>query len=208
MELESSREAAMIRHLCAVSASAVVALLATSASAQTRVTATMTATPTSEAPYVAADVVGHGGASVALMLAVGSNSLNFGLGARGGYTLPDAWGPGHLYIGGLFSNHFVSGGNVFYLGPEAGYELAAGPVIVRPYLGLGFADEHFNGVTVTVDNTTITSPGASDSEFAFWFGGTALYPVTSSIGVGADARILVVNGYDAFIFTVTGQYHF
>jgi hypothetical protein len=188
----------MIRTITALAISA-AALISTTASAQT-----MATTSTSAATATSADEVGAGGASAALLLAYGSSGLKFGIGARGGYTFPQPTGPGHFYVGGLLSDHFVSNGNVFYIGPEGGYELPAGPVIVRPYIGLGLANEH--GDSVTVEGITVG--GESTTDFAFWLGGAVLYPVTSNIGVGADARVLLVDNDSAFIFSITGQYHF
>ncbi len=195
----------MIRKLSAVAISTVTALSATSAFAQT--TAPAPAAASASSSDSAADF--GGGASAALFLSYGSNDLKFGIGGRGGYTLPQAMGPGHLYIGGELADHFPgSGVNVFYIGPEVGYELPAGPIMVRPYVGLGLAHESVSVPSVTVDGTTFGGGSESSTDFAFWFGATALYPVTSNIGVGADAKIMLVDNFNAFIFSITGQYHF
>jgi hypothetical protein len=122
-----------------------------------------------------------------------------------------------IYIGGTFVYHFGTsedfpGGSVtahlWMLGAEGGYELAAGPVIVRPYAGLGIAVATASVPSVTIGG--VTSGGASSSESRVYFapGATVLYPVTSNIGLGVDGRIVFVSSDSAFDLMLTGQYHF
>ena len=71
------------------------------------------------------------GASAAVLVGNGFEDVyKLGVGARGGFTLPMGF-----YIGGTFVYHFgtTEGGasaNLFYFGPEAGYDINAGPVTV------------------------------------------------------------------------------
>jgi hypothetical protein len=129
-----------------------------------------------------------GHASAAVLLGDGfKDGYGLGLGVRGGYTLPM-----NVYVGGTFIYHLGKTtstpfgdekANIYYFGVEGGYDLAAGPVVVRPYLGLG-------GVTAAV-----SLGGASDSEskLALWPGATVLFPI-GHLSVGADARYVIVAG--------------
>ena len=155
---------------------------------------------------------GDGYPSAALLLGYGATTskndtvqehepAGFGLGVRGGYTLPMK-----VYLGATFVYHFgfsestpdgdVSG-NILYFGVEGGYDIEAGPVLVRPYLGLG-------DVIASVSTPVTSSPflggtiGGSTSEghFGFWPGGTVLYPIENFF-VGGDLRYLIVTGSDA-----------
>jgi hypothetical protein len=129
------------------------------------------------------------------------DGVNFGLGLRGGYTLPQ-----NIYIGGTFVYHFGSSEsvlgrdytvNVFYLGPEGGYDIPAGPVVVRPYLGLGPAFAH------------VSTPGGSNSDtrFGAWPGVTVMYPIQNFF-IGADARVLIVSDFTAFGLFLNGGMQF
>jgi hypothetical protein len=81
------------------------------------------------------------GASVAGLIGFGASSYGFDLGVRAGYTLPN-----NVYLGGtfIFNTGFGGWGSGFTTGFEGGYQFAAGPVVVRPYGGIGFADEQYN----------------------------------------------------------------
>ncbi len=146
-----------------------------------------------------------GHASVAGLLGYGfKDGLNLGLGVRGGYTLPM-----NVYIGGTFVYHLgkSEGGadvNLFYVGPEGGYDIPAGPVVVRPYLGLGVAS-----AKVTSDLSAFGGGKISDSSsrFAVWPGATVLYPLGNAF-VGGDARFLIVSDFNAFSLFATGGYQF
>jgi len=129
------------------------------------------------------------GASAAVLIGNGFEDVyKLGVGARGGFTLPMSF-----YIGGTFVYHFgtTEGGssvNLFYFGPEAGYDISAGPVIVRPYLGLGYSS-----VRATVDFCAYgvcNSVSGSDGRFTVWPGVTGLFPI-GSLFVGADLRVVV-----------------
>jgi hypothetical protein len=162
------------------------------------------------APAHAEESPTAGHASVAALLGYGfKDYVNVGLGVRGGYTLPM-----NLYVGGTFVYHLgksVDTGagsaktNIYYFGVEGGYDIAAGPVVVRPYLGLGPATARstipaFNfGAGFTTPETTVT-----DTKLALWPGATVLYPLGPAF-VGGDARFLIVNDFNAFsLFATAG----
>jgi hypothetical protein len=151
------------------------------------------------------------GPSAAVLLGFATNDLNLGLGARGGYTLPN-----NIYIGGtivyhvgrsdeatLASTTIKNSIHFLYLGPEGGYDIAAGPILVRPYLGFG--PGIFSGsssIGLTGGSTMETSN--SSTNFAIWLGGTVLYPIGQFI-VGGDLRALFVsNGNSIGIFATGG----
>ena len=146
-----------------------------------------------------------GHASAAVLLGDGfKDGIGIGLGARGGYTLPM-----NVYVGGTFIYHLgKSDGPVsahfYYFGVEGGYDLAAGPVIVRPYLGLGDAT-----ATATVDFSSIGlgKQTVSTSNFAAWPGATVLYPL-GNVLLGGDARFLIVSNDNAFSLFATAGYQF
>jgi hypothetical protein len=125
------------------------------------------------------------------------DGVDFGLGVRGGYTLPM-----NVYLGGTFMYHFgksegPASVNVYYFGAEGGYDIQAGPVVVRPYLGLGPAFAH--GSVGNLSNT--------DTKFGVWPGATVLYPI-ENFYVGGDARVLIVSDFTAFSLFATGGVHF
>ena len=130
--------------------------------------------------------------------------MGVGLGARGGYTLPM-----NVYLGGTFVYHLGKSegdatANIYYLGVEGGYDIAAGPVIVRPYLGLGPAIVHVSLPTVCIGaGFGCVGGSASDTRFGFWPGVTVLYPIDNFF-VGGDARFLVVSDSSAFSLFATG----
>lgn len=72
------------------------------------------------------------------------NPWGVGIGLDAGYTLPMA-----VYVGGVVEYFFgeevdVPGGsadsNVWQIMAEGGYDLGAGPIVIRPKVGLGFAN--------------------------------------------------------------------
>ena len=158
------------------------------------------------------------GASVGILVGYGSNSLyKFGLGVRGGYTLSQK-----IYIGGSFVYHFgetetnvgvTASEHMFYLGPEGGYDFVIASVpqlLIRPYLGLGYASFHVSESGNVVGNV-LTGVSASSSGFALWPSVTGLWSFTPAISAGLDARIVLPTFGDsdaAFVLSVTGQYKF
>ena len=142
------------------------------------------------------------GLSAAALLGFATDDLNLGLGARVGYTLPAM----PFYVGGTFVYHLGTSestpvgdvsAHLYYFGAEGGYSISAGPVIIRPYLGLGAA------------TATASLPGgsASDTKFAAWPGGALLFPLGSAF-VGGDVRFLLVSNSNAFGAFATGGLHF
>ena len=143
------------------------------------------------------------------MLGLGSEQLNLGIGARGGKTFDN-----HLYVGGLFVYHLgtsasasvggtmvTSSASGFYIGPEAGYDIQLLPsVVLRPYLGLGFADASVS---------SSTGGSASSSELSIWPGVAAHYQLAGSKYVlGGDFRIVTGPWGTSLGLFVTGGMHF
>ena len=99
---------------------------------------------------------------------------------------------------------------MFYLGPEGGYDFAIPGVpqlLVRPYLGLGYASFHASASGDAVG----TQLAVSQSGFALWPSVTGLYSFTPNISAGLDARVVVPTFGDsdaAFVLSLTGQYKF
>ena len=155
----------------------------------------------------ASPTAGH--ASAAALLGNGfKDGVGIGLGVRGGYTLPM-----NLYLGGTFIYHLGKSEttpfgdfkiNIYYFGGEVGYDIAAGPVVVRPYLGLGPATAT---ATVPGFSAGFPSQSSSDTKFGFWPGATGLFPIGNAF-VGADARFLVVSDFNAFSLFATGGLQF
>jgi hypothetical protein len=138
------------------------------------------------------------GVSVAALVGMGFgsgdvNAYKLGIGGRVGYNIEN------IYVGGTLVYHLGDKKtqtvpflgeleqklSMMYYGVEGGYELAAGPVALRPFLGLGQAS--FKAEVMGVS--------ASTSKMAFWPGVTVMYPLGSAF-VGADARYVIVMGGD------------
>ena len=158
----------------------------------------------------AAPTAGHG--SVGALLGYGfKDGTNLGLGVRGGYTLPM-----NVYLGGTFVYHLGKSQdtgfgdakvNVFYYGFEGGYDIAAGPVVVRPYLGLGAATAKATIPGGSFGGQTFPETSSSETRFGLWPGASVLYPLGSAF-VGADARYLIVEDFNAFSLFATGGVQF
>jgi hypothetical protein len=164
------------------------------------------------------------GGSVAGLIGFGANAYGFGLGVRGGYTLPN-----NVYIGGtaLLNVGFGGWGAGFTIGAEGGYQFAAGPVVVRPYGGLGFVDENYSyggygnvgAAAQAACNAGVTADcnlggyGGTTTSFAFWVGGTAIYDFKGGPWfVAADIRMgdapALFGGNFIFAFMPGGGYEF
>ncbi len=136
------------------------------------------------------------GPSAALLVGNGfKDGFNLGFGARGGFTLPM-----NLYVGGTLVYHLGKSEStafgdasvkVLYVGAEGGYEISAGPLIVRPFVGLGYAS-----ASVSIPNPfgggTISN---STGKAALWPGAVALFPIGSAF-VGADLRYVIILDSD------------
>jgi hypothetical protein len=167
--------------------------------------------------FVLAPGVAHAGAtdehdphgSAALLVGYGFKDYsNFGIGARGGYTLAQ-----NIYIGGLLQYHFGKSegpatGNIYYFGVEGGYDFHVDPVIIRPYLGLGPAFGHASVDQVCVG--TFCTDGGSNTEtrFGIWLGGTVLYPINDTWFVGGDFRLPIIDGDVYATLSATGGLNF
>jgi hypothetical protein len=130
------------------------------------------------------------------------DGVNFGLGARGGYTLPM-----NVYLGGTFQYHFgKSEGpvsvNVYYAGVEGGYDIAIDPIVVRPYVGLGPAFGHSSG-SLCLGDLGCQDLSDTKTKLGVWPGVTVLAPI-QNFYVGADARFLIVDDFNAFSLFGTG----
>ncbi|HEY5960387.1 MAG TPA: hypothetical protein VIV60_27725 [Polyangiaceae bacterium] len=153
-----------------------------------------------------------GKGSVGALLGYGfKDGLNLGFGVRGGYTLP-----ANIYLGGTFVYHLGktestpfgdSSVNIYYFGFEGGYDFAAGPVVIRPYLGLGAATARVKSPGIDLGGISMPSTTATDTKFAAWPGATLLYPMGSAF-IGGDARFLVVSEFNAFSLFATGGLQF
>jgi hypothetical protein len=139
------------------------------------------------------------------------DGVNLGLGVRGGYTLPM-----NLYLGGTFVYHLgksqnVGYGdstmNVYYFGVEGGYDIAAGPVVIRPYLGLGAVTAKVTMPSGTFLGVPVPGGSVSDTKLGVWPGATLLYPLGSAF-IGADARYLIRSEFNAFSIFATGGVQF
>ena len=124
----------------------------------------------------------------------GVGTQGVGIGLRGGYTLPMK-----VYVGAAFVYHLGGtkdaeqvkySGSTLYLGPEVGYDLELGPLVIRPYVGLGYGT-----VKAKAEAGGRTLVERSEGGFALWPGLMARYPVDAFF-VGADARYALVTGTD------------
>lgn len=145
-----------------------------------------------DAPGVA-EAPGAAGAkpiSVGLLLGYGisfedgPNAWGLGFGVRGGYNI-DA-----IYLGARFVYHIGEDPfSLWELGIEGGYDFAAGPVIIRPELGLGIAN-----VSYSIDIPFIGEQSGSDTNPYVSFGASVLYDVTPDFFIGGNGRIQIVIG--------------
>lgn len=124
----------------------------------------------------------------------GVGTQGVGVGVRGGYTLPMK-----VYVGAAFVYHLGGSkdadqvkytGTTLYLGPEVGYDLELGPLVVRPYVGLGYGS-----VKAKAEAGGRTIIDKSEGGLALWPGLMARYPIEAFF-VGADARYALVTGTD------------
>ena len=124
----------------------------------------------------------------------GVGTQGVGIGLRGGYTLPMK-----VYVGAAFVYHLGGSkdadqvkytGTTLYLGPEVGYDLELGPLVIRPYVGLGYGS-----VKAKAEAGGTTLLDRSEGGFALWPGLMARYPIDAFF-VGADARYALVTGTD------------
>ena len=130
-------------------------------------------------------------------------AYGLGFGGRAGYTLP-----GRVYVGGIVGYHVgttteTEGSSIssrtWYFGPEAGYDLGVGKVLVRPVLGLGLGFKRetmsaANEATASATNVYV-APGAS-----------VIYPI-GNFFVGGDSRALLMKDNNTITFMGTAGAH-
>jgi hypothetical protein len=134
------------------------------------------------------------------------DSQGIGFGARAGYITPTG-----IYLGGTAVYHLggrtekvevprddpfrplavdSNQAKAFYAGGEIGLNLSVGPLVIRPYAGLGFhlvSNEHREAaVTGEIVKRSSTSTGAYLSP-----GFTALYPLLGGFFAGLDTRYVI-----------------
>jgi len=119
----------------------------------------------------------------------GPVSVGLGAGVRAGYTLPRK-----VYLGASFKmnyraddiRYFTVVSTFYRPGLDVGYDLAAGPAVIRPYVGGGIAARRFD----IVKPETTNSDG--DMNAAAW-GGLQLLGVIpkTPLLVGADLSTFV-----------------
>jgi hypothetical protein len=152
----------------------------------------------------------HYGPSAAVLLGFATADLNLGIGARGGYTLPN-----NIYVGGtlvyqigtsseatFLTNTIKTSFHFLYLGPEGGYDIAAGPVLIRPYLGLGPGIASGSSSNC-LQGASCAEMSNSSTNFTIWLGGTVLYPIGNFV-VGGDLRALFVSDHNSIGVFATG----
>jgi hypothetical protein len=146
------------------------------------------------------------GWSAALLAGNGfEDGVNVGFGGRLGLNAKQ------LYLGGTFVYHLgesrsatflgqtqEASVNIYYFGGEAGYDFAAGPVVLRPYggFGLGTARGCIND-TCDTESRAYIAPGLS-----------VLASVSESLFVGGDARFVVPLDDDGSNFDHFGLFAF
>jgi hypothetical protein len=148
--------------------------------------------------------------SVAPLLGFATDNLDLGVGVRAGAA---AFAP-HVWVGATFVYHlgtstsgaingvpYSSSSSAFYVGPEIGYDLELGPVVVRPYGGVGLAalSARATSGAVTVGDTV--------TKLVLWPGATVLYGLPSSrVFVGGDTRFITIPGGPALgLFALAGM---
>ena len=126
-----------------------------------------------------------------------NDSHKIGIGARAGYSFEPKF-----YVGGAvvyhFGTQFQMVGNarmhIFYMGAEGGYDLAAGPITIRPYLGFGYANARNEFLDLL----------ATSAKIVTWPGVAVLVPINSFF-VGADGRLVYIfqglgeNAFGVFV---------
>jgi hypothetical protein len=171
--------------------------------------------PATASPSAKHDALGEG-VTIAPLADFGtSKAYGFGVGARAGYLHSS-----RVYLGGTFVYNF--GGTEgalsytsYYLGPEVGYQVAAGPIAVRPYVGGGFGaiQTTYRGLGLIPGGggAGVSSDYKGRSQSAYlWPGVTILVPVVKELALGADVRVLFAPGQDASTATLAnnGVLHF
>jgi hypothetical protein len=135
------------------------------------------------------------------------DAYGLGFGGRAGYTLP-----GRVYVGGIVGYHIGNTAEsqgveiknrTWYFGPEAGYDLGVGKVLVRPVLGLGLGFRHqavsgADGAAVAAN----TSATETDARVYVAPGASVIYPI-GNFFVGGDSRTMIMKGNNTMTFMGT-----
>jgi hypothetical protein len=131
-----------------------------------------------------------------------SKIYGLGVGARVGYTLSS-----RIYLGGTFVYHVGESNGpltygLYYFGPEVGYNVPLGPLVVRPYVGGGYGSLHttYHGLAMIPGGGSAGTNGDFNGRSAtpyLWPGVTILVPLGNAFAVGADARLVLAPGQDA-----------
>jgi hypothetical protein len=144
-------------------------------------------------------------ATVGAGLRFGSDDVNLGLGARGGYTIRE-----QVYIGGLF-DYWFGESEEYGFGPTraeasfsawdllavGGYDFGVSPVVViRPFGGLGIVSYHGEVCTRVLGNEDCFDE--SDTEAAGTFGGEVLLDL-GSFNLGGEFRVIFSDNTHAII---------
>lgn len=139
------------------------------------------------------------------------DAYGVGFGGRAGYTLP-----GRVYVGGIVGYHIGNTAEAlgvetrqktWYFGPEAGYDLGVGKVILRPVLGLGLAFRNQN-ITGASDAQVAANVNASETDTRVYVapGASVIYPI-GNFFVGGDSRAMLMNGNNTITFMGTAGAH-
>ena len=150
--------------------------------------------------FVARDALA---ASPSAAILGGIGRFLIGAGGRAGVTLDTS-----VYLGGTFIYHVGesrSNRSFWYTGAEFGYDAPAGPLKVRPYLGMGYA----NVTPVCPDGYCTPAEPKSPHDAMIWPGVTLLVPI-AVLFVGLDARynLLIGSGYDTVSVFATAGFAF
>lgn len=142
--------------------------------------------------------------SVAPLLGYGTGRLNFGMGARAGYTFETPF-----YVGATFMYHFGDDGfatgqgvtdssrSFYYPAGEVGYDVGIGPVLVRPYAAAAIL---FNRTSITTNGV---SNSVTNSELIIYPGVTAQYILPKTpVFVGGDMRAVLPLEGEAASFSL------
>lgn len=142
------------------------------------------------------------GAMVSVQLGFGTaNADGLGIGARGGYTMKN-----RVWLGGVTEYNFGRSNTAadiqtstsrFIIGPEIGYALNAGPVVVRPYVSAGLG---VLGNSVKSVGTSVQPLDQSENTAKFYvMPGAAVQVPIQNFFVGGDARVLVMKNEDTSV---------
>jgi hypothetical protein len=128
----------------------------------------------------------------------GGNPWGLGFGLRGGYNI-DAIFLGARFVYYLGETEEIPAlgievsANVMELGIEGGYDIAAGPVIIRPGLGLGLAIASIEGSAPAITGTADAESESFTNPYIA-LGASVLYDIDEQFFVGGDMRLQFVLG--------------